>query len=190
MYFANFGTDFLAFIRDLHGLRPDIVKIGGNYVLSGQDIEKLGPPAEGLYVITGYPQEAKEMRTPYDQAYRKAIGMDDNGLEIGTGKHLVPSYQWSTWEAIYAIKEVIEETGWTGKTDIPKFIIKLEGKRFNLSYAHPEGDKYFRPEDHLSIKGVWIEQVKGGKLAVFKRIPAVDTIYPPMVNYPKNEPFK
>jgi branched-chain amino acid transport system substrate-binding protein len=190
VYFANFGTDFLAFIRDLNGLRPDIVKIGGNYVLSGQDIEKLGPAAEGLYVITGYPQEAKELRTPYDQAYRKAIGMDDQGLEIGTGKHLVPSYQWSTWEAIYAIKEVIEETGWTGKKDTPDFIKKLEGKRFKLSYAHPEGDKYFRPEDHLCIKGLWIEQVKGGRLVVFKRIPAEDTVYPPMVNYPKEQPFK
>ncbi len=190
VYFANFGTDFLAFIRDLHDLRPDIVKIGGNYVLSGQDIEKLGPAAEGLYVITGYPQEAKEMKTPYDQAYRKAIGMDDKGLEIATGKHLVPSYQWSTWEAIYAIKEVIEETGWKGKMDTLGFIRKLEGKRFKLGYAHPEGDKYFRPEDHLSIKGIWIEQVKGGKLAIFKRIPAEDTISPPMVNYPKDEPLK
>ncbi len=190
VYFANFGTDFLAFIRDLYGLRPDMVKIGGNYVLSGQDIEKLGPPAEGLYVITGYPQEAKEMKTPYDQAYRKAIGMDDMGLEIGTGKHLVPSYQWSTWESIYAIKEVIEETGWTGKTDTPKFITKLEGKRFKLSYAHPEGDKYFRPEDHLSIKGDWVEQVKGGNLAIAKRIPAENMIYPPIVNYPKEKPFK
>ena len=190
VYFANFGTDFLAFIRDLYGLRPDIVKIGGNYVLSGQDIEKLGPPAEGLYVITGYPQETKEMKTPYDQAYRKAIGMDDKGLEIGTGKHLVPSYQWSTWESIYAIKEVIEETGWTEKTDTPKFITKLEGKRFKLGYAHPEGDKYFRPEDHLSIKGDWVEKVKEGNLAIVKRIPAENMIYPPMVNYPKEEPLK
>jgi branched-chain amino acid transport system substrate-binding protein len=190
VYFANFGTDFLVFIRDLHGLRPDIVKIGGNYALSGHDIDKLGPAAEGLYVVTGYPQDAKEMKTPYDEAYRKEIGMDDKGLEVGTGKHLVPSYQWATWESIYAIKEVIEETGWTGKTDTPKFIEKLEGKRFVQSYAHPEGDKYFRPEDHLTVKGGWIEQVKDGTLKIAKRIPAGDMIYSPLVNYPKEEPLK
>lgn len=103
--------------------------------------------------------------------------MDDNGLEIDPRKHLVPSYQWSTWEAIYAIKEVIEQTGWTGKKDTPDFIKKLERKRFKLSYARPEGDKYFRSEDHLSTKGLWIEQVKGERLVIFKRIPAEDTVY-------------
>lgn len=190
VYFANFGTDFLAFIRDLYTLRPDIARIGGNYVLSGQDIEKLGEVAEGLYVITGYPQEAREMGTEYDRAYREAIGMDDRGLEIGTGRHLVPSYQYSTWESIYAIKEIVEEIGWTGRADTPGFIKALEGRRFKLSFSHPEGDKYFRPEDHLSIKGLWIEQVKGGRLPVVKRIPAEDTVYPPMVNYPKEEPFE
>jgi len=190
VYFANFGTDFLAFIRDLHVIRPDIVKIGGNYVASGQEIEKLGAPAEGLYVIAGYPQEAKEMDKEYDRVYRETIGMDDKGLETGTGRHLVPSYQWSTWESIYAIKEVIEEMGWAGKADTPGFIRTLEGKRFKQSFAHPEGDKYIRPEDHLSIKGLWIEQVKGGKLIIFRRIPAEDTMYSPMVNYPKEEPLK
>lgn len=189
VYFANFGTDFLAFIRDLHTLRPDIVKVGGNYVLSGQDIEKLGAPAEGVYVVTGYPQEAQELNSEFDRLYRQTIGMDDHGREVGTGKRLVPSYQWATWEAIYAIKEVVEASGWTGRADTPKFILALEQKRFTRSAAHPEGDKYFRPQDHLSIKGAWIEQVRGGRLKVVKRISPEDMIYPPMVNYPQEQPL-
>jgi branched-chain amino acid transport system substrate-binding protein len=189
VYFANFGTDFLAFIRDLHTIRPDMVKVGGNYVASGQEIDKLGPPAEGLYVITGYPQVAKEIGTEADQTYRKTIGMDDMGLEIGTGKHLVPSYQWSTWESIYAIKEIVEGSGWSGKDDTSAFVKALEAKRFERSIAHPEGSKHFRAADHLSIKGVWIEQVKSGQLKVVKRISAEDVIYPAMVDYPKEEPF-
>lgn len=189
VYFANFGTDFLAFIRDLYTIRPDMVKVGGNYVASGQEIEKLGPPAEGLYVVTGYPQVAKEVGTEADQVYRETIGMDGMGLELDSGKHLVPSYQWSTWESIYAIQEIVEASGWAGKDDTPAFVKALEGKRFKESAAHPEGDKYFRAQDHLSIKGLWIEQIKDGRLKVVKRIPAEDTIYTPMVNYPEEEPF-
>jgi branched-chain amino acid transport system substrate-binding protein len=189
VYFANFGTDFLAFIRDLHALRPDLVKVGGNYVLSGQDIEKLGASAEGVYVVTGYPQEARELDSEHDRLYRKAIGMDEHGRETGTGKRLVPSYQWATWEAISAIKAVVEESGWTGKADTPKFILALEQKRFTRSSAHPEGDKHFRPRDHLSLKGAWIEQVRGGRLTVVKRIPPEDLVYAPVVNYPQEQPL-
>jgi branched-chain amino acid transport system substrate-binding protein len=189
VYFANFGTDFLAFIRDLHALRPDLVKVGGNYVLSGQDIDKLGAPAEGVYVVTGYPQDARELESDHDRLYRKTIGMDEQGRETGTGKRLVPSYQWATWEAIYAIKEIVEESGWTSKADTPKFIQTLEQKRFTRSAAHPEGNKQFRPQDHLSLKGAWIEQVQGGRLKVVKRIPPEDLIYPPMVNYPQEQPL-
>jgi ABC-type branched-subunit amino acid transport system substrate-binding protein len=189
VYFANFGTDFLAFIRDLHALRPDLVKVGGNYVLSGQDIGKLGAPAEGVYVVTGYPQEARELDSEPDRLYRKTIGMDEHGREVGTGRRLVPSYQWATWEAIHAIKEVVEESGWTGKSDTPKFILALEQKRFTRSAAHPEGDKHFRDRDHLSLKGAWIEQVQGGRLKVVKRVPPEDLTYPATVNYPQEQPL-
>ncbi len=189
VYFANFGTDFLVFIRDLYAIRPDITKIGGNYVASGQDITALGPAAEGLYVISGYPQWAETVGTEHDKIYRQTIGMDSFGKEIGSGKYLVPSYQWATWESIYTIKEIIEESGWTSKSDTPKFITTLEGKKLKLGVAHPEGDKYFRAADHLAIKGLWIEQIKNGKLTVANRIPAANVIYPPMVDYPKEDPF-
>jgi branched-chain amino acid transport system substrate-binding protein len=190
VYFANFGTDFLTFIRDLYMLRPDITRIGANYVMSGHDIEKLGEAAEGLYVVTAYPQESEEIGTKSDEIYRQVIGMDERGLEVGTGKHLVPSYQWSTWEGIWMIKEVVEEIGWSGKADHPEFIRALEGRRFRESFRHPEGDKYFRPEDHLDIKGLFIEQVTKGRLAVVKRVRAEELTYTPVVNFPKEEPLK
>ena len=190
VYFANFGTDFLAFIRDLHAIRPDIVKIGGNYVASGQDITKLGPSAENLYIITGYPQWAGAINSKLDKAYRKTIGMDDFGKETGTGKYLVPSYQWATWESIYAIKEMVEKTGWKSKADTPKFITALENTKFKANVDHPEGDKYFRKADHLTIKGLWIEQIKNGKLTLAKRVGPKDATYPAVVDYSKEEPFK
>lgn len=188
VYFANFGTDFLSFIKDLDSIRPDLVKIGGNYVISGQNIQELGKPADGIYVVTGYPTWANDSK--YDGEYRKAIAMDDKGREEGSGKPLVPSYQWSTWEALHAIKDVIKETGWASKSDNPKFIEKLETTQFKESLSYPEGDIQFRPEDHLSMKGAWIEQIKDGKLSVIKRISSDDMVYQPSVNRPKDEPIK
>lgn len=187
VYFANFGTDFLAFIRDLNAVRPDMVKIGGNYVISGQKIEELGKPADGLYVVTGYPTWATSDQD--DAAYRKAVGMDDKGREAGTGKGLVPSYQWSTWETLHAIRDAVVASGWAGSKDTPKFIQKLEEMKFKKSLAYPEGDKFFRPEDHLIVKGAWIEQVKDNKLSVVKKIPADTILYQPMINLPKEQSF-
>ncbi len=189
IYFANFGTDFLSFIRDLNVVRPNITKFGSNYVISGQDIKQLGPAAEGLYVLTGYPRRADAKNTPYDKAYRQAIGMDDEGREVGSGKYLVPSYQWSTWEAVYTIKEIVEESGWKSKKDNPAFIKTLEGKSFKEGYAHPEGDKRIRAEDHLSLKSLYIEQIKDGNLPVVKKISPEEMAYPPVINYPKDEPL-
>jgi hypothetical protein len=34
-----------------------------------------------------------------------------------------------------------------------------------------------------------VEQIKGGRLTVAKRSLAEDTLYPSMVDYPKDEPF-
>jgi branched-chain amino acid transport system substrate-binding protein len=185
VYFANFGTDFLAFIRDLKATHPDVVKMGGNYVVAGQNVADLGDAAEGTYVISGYPQNAAAMNSPYDAEYRKAIGMDDQGREEKNGRYLVSSYQWSTWESLNAIKEVVEESGWKSKDDTMSFIETLEGHKFKESADFPSGDKYFRPEDHLSVKNIWIEQIKGGELTVAAKIPADDMLYDPLVDYTK-----
>ena len=42
VFFANFGSDFLSFIRDLHAVRPGIKKLGAVYAISAQDPKKLG----------------------------------------------------------------------------------------------------------------------------------------------------
>jgi branched-chain amino acid transport system substrate-binding protein len=189
VYFANFGTDFLSFIDALTTLNPDIQKIGANYVLSGQDLASLGPAADGMYVIAGYPQSSEAIGSEFDQQYRDIIGMDELGLEEGTGEHLVPSYQWSTWETLWAIKEVVEASRWQDEGDTCEFITTMEAYEFEEGLAHPEGPKHFRPEDHLSMKGAWIEQVTAGQLQVAARIDADAMAYEPEVNYPEEQPL-
>lgn len=182
VFFANFGTDFLAFIRDLKAVRPDIERIGGNYVLSGQDISALGEDAEGMYVVAGYPQSADAIGTDIDAEYRDWIGMDDQGREEESGDRLVASYQWSTWESLNAIRTIVEESGWESRDDTMSFIETLEGFEFEHSLDFPEGPKHFRPEDHLSVKGAWIEQVTDGELEIAQRVEPDELVYEPGVD--------
>jgi branched-chain amino acid transport system substrate-binding protein len=189
VYFANFGTDFLSFMEAISTLAPDAQKIGANYVLSGQDLGTI-PEAEGMYVISGYPQFSSAIGTEFDAQYREITGVDETGLEEGTGESLVPSYQWSTWETLWTIKEIGEEIGWKDKADTCEFIETLEGFQFEEGLAHPEGPKFFRPEDHLSMKGAWIEQLVGAELQVAARVDAEAMAYPAVVNYPEEQPLE
>lgn len=185
VFFANFGSDFLSFIRDLYAVRPDIKKLGAVYALSAQDIKKLGPAAEGLYCLTPYPTHVEGLNTKNNKAFRELINVDAEGKEAGTGTRFVLAYNWAMWEAMYTLKAGIEKSGWQGKEDTPKLIKALEGLQFKESIEFPQGDMKIRAEDHRAIAGLYVEQVVKGDLKVAGKIPAEDTVYPPLVDYTK-----
>lgn len=185
VFFANFGSDFLSFIRDLHAVRPDIKKLGAVYALSAQDIKKLGTAAEGLYCITPYPTHAEGLNTKSNVAFRDLIGVDKEGKETATGTRLVLAYNWAMWEAMHVIKAGIEKSGWQTRQDTPKLIKALEGMQFKESVEFPQGDMLIRAEDHMTIAGLYVEQVVKGDLKVVAKIPAEDTVYPPLADHSK-----
>ncbi len=188
VFFANFGSDFLSFIRDLYAIRPHIKKLGAVYVLSGHDPKKLGKPAEGLYCITPYPTTLAGLNTKANRIYRKIIGVDKNGVEIGTGKRFVLAYDWAVWEPLFALKRAIEKTGWKSRKDTPKVIKALEGMKCKESVEFPQGNMRIRAKDHLTITGLYVEQVYHGTLRVVARIPAKEVEFTPEVDRTK-EPF-
>lgn len=185
VYFASYGSDFLSFIRDLHAVRPDIKKLGAVYAFSAQNPKQLGAPAEGAYCITSYPTRLEGLNTKFNKAYRDLIKVDVDGKEIGTGKYFVLAYDWAVWEPFFALKAAIEKSGWQGRADTPKVIKTLEGMAFKESLEFPQGDMYIRAEDHLTITGLYIEQIKKGEIKVVARITAKDAIYPPAIDHTK-----
>jgi hypothetical protein len=56
---------------------------------------------------------------------------------------------------------------------------------FKNSVEFPQGDMYIRAEDHLTITGLYVEQIRNGELEVVNRISAEDAVYPPMVDHTK-----
>jgi len=185
VYFANFGSDFLSFIRDIHAVRPEIKKLGAVYAISAQDPKKIAVEAEGLYCITSYPTRLEGLNTKYNKEFRELIGVDPEGKEVGTGKYFVLAYDWAVWEPFFALKMAIEKSGWKNKADTPKVIKTLEGMSFKESLEFPQGDKYIRAEDHATITGLYVEQIQKGEIKVVAKIPAKDAIYPPSIDHSK-----
>jgi len=187
VYFANFGSDFLSFVRDLHAVRPNLKGLGAVYAFSAQDIATLGASAEGLYCLTSYPTNLSGLDTPYNKEYRDLIGVDEDGIEESTGKRFVLAYDWCVWEAFHALKAAIEKSNWQSRKDHPELIKALEGMRFNAGLEFPQGDMYYRAEDHLIQTGLYIEQIKDGKLKVVETLSASDLDYPPLAENSKAE---
>jgi branched-chain amino acid transport system substrate-binding protein len=185
VFFANFGSDFLSFIRDLHAVRPDIKKLGAVYAISAQDTEKLGEAAEGLYCIAPYPTRYEGLKTDFNKAYRELINVDPEGIEMGTGKRFVLAYNWAVWESMFLLKAGIEKSGWKGNKDTPKLIETLEGMAFKQGVEFPQGEGFVRKEDHLSQVGLYIEQIKKGVIEVVARIPPEAVVYTPEKDHSK-----
>ena len=188
VYFAAFGSDFLCFARDLHSVRPDVKKLGAVYSFGGLDPRKSGPQGEGTYCLTAYPTPLGGLNTSYNKKYREIIGVDEEGRELGTGKEFVLGYNWSVWESIFTLKLGIEKSGWKKGTDGPALIRALEGIHLKESLEFPQGDKYYRAEDHALVTGIYVEQISNQKIIVASRIPKEDTLYTPEVDRTK-EPF-
>jgi branched-chain amino acid transport system substrate-binding protein len=185
VYFANFGSDFLSFIRDLHAVRPDIKKLGAVYAISAQDVEKLGEAAEGLYCIAPYPTRYEGLKTDFNKAYRDMINVDPEGVEVGTGKRFVLAYNWAVWESMFLLKTGIEKSGWKSEKDTPKLIETLEGMPFKQGVEFPQGEGFVRKEDHLSQVGLYIEQIRKGTIEVVARIPPEAVVYTPEKDHSK-----
>ena len=185
VYFANFGSDFLSFIRDLHAVRPDIKKLGAVYAISAQDTQKLGEAAEGLYCIAPYPTRYEGLKTDFNKTYRDMINVDPEGVEVGTGKRFVLAYNWAVWESMFLLKAGIEKSGWKGNKDTPRLIETLEGMTFKQGIEFPQGEGYVRKEDHLSQVGLYVEQIRKGVIEVVARIPPEAVVYTPEKNHSK-----
>lgn len=185
VYFANFGSDFQSFIRDLYAVRPDIKKLGAVYAISAQDIQKLGKAADGLYCIAPYPTRYDGLKSDFNKIYRDLIGVDAEGNEVGTGKKFVLAYNWAVWESMFLLKAGIEKSNWKDNKDTPKLIEALEGISFKQGVEFPQGDGHIRKEDHLSQVGLYIEQINNGTLQVVKRIHPESVFYTPEKNHSK-----
>jgi branched-chain amino acid transport system substrate-binding protein len=190
IYHVMVGPGVLTFVRELGeffgGKGPNL--FGFIDSLEAVDIASPGLEfLEGSHLWEGFPRYASGLNTDYAKAYRKAVGIDDNGADVANpGDISTASHMFGCWESVYAIKQIVEASGYKDGNDRPKFIEALEAvTSLPESDAYPQGTKTFVGKCHQSFGRQFISQVKGGKLEVVHTTSIDDGMYDVEGDYSK-----
>ncbi len=185
VFFASDIIGLLKQRRDL-GITVPVMGVTGVTAAVPPDVLK---DAAGTLVPESLPRSLKHKDTPYLRELRKAVGIDDEGKEIGANRWVSESYFWNTWEAVYMVKRGIEESKWRTKADNARLIRALEGMKMEEGYEFPQGPKAVRPQDHQAFLDFYLSRIneKGGVDVVRKidRSASVYPVNPPGTDYTK-----
>lgn len=182
---ALFASDSVGFIqqREALGLDFNLMAMQGLAAAISPDVLK---GASGFYVPQSLPRQLKYKDTPHNRLLRDAVGINDDGKEIGGNRWIAGSYYWVTWEHVNLIKKAVEASGWTSKADNAKMIEALEGIELEESDEFPQGATSLRPEDHQAFVDLYLMQIQDdGSLTMIR--PLEPKAYPPDVDYREEE---
>ena len=188
IYYVFFGADTLGFLQQLHEIGYKGKKFSPICTLEAVDLEKLGDAVEGAWALEYLPRRLKYKDTANHREFRKLVGVDEEGREIGNATRVIAgSHYWSTYESIYLIKKAVEVTGWKSGKDNPGLIMALEGMHVKEGPEFPQGDLFIRAEDHQGFHQHWMSRIEKGKLEMKFQIPVERVVYAPPVDYRKEK---
>lgn len=182
IYHVMVGPGVLTFVRELGeffgGKGPKLF----GFIDSLEAVDLASPGLEfleGSHLWEGMPRFAAGLNTEFAKNYRKAVGLDDNGADAANPSDIsTASHMFGCWVSVYAIKQVIEASGYKDAADRSKFVEALEAvTSFTESNAYPQGNKTFAGKCHQSFGRQFISQVKGGKLDVVHITSIEDGLY-------------
>jgi branched-chain amino acid transport system substrate-binding protein len=173
-YFGRRRPQFFGFIDSLEGV--DLASPGLEFL-------------EGTYFWEALPRYAGQYNTPWERAFREAVGVDANGASKTDPRDVSTySHMFGVWETLFVIKEVVERSGYRNRTlrDSRAFVETLEGmEQFEEGLGHPQGPKRFVGQIHQVFGQQFISRVEGRKLRVVHRTRIEDSLYPPEADYRK-----
>ena len=173
-----FASDIIGLLKQRRDLGITVPVMGVTGVTAGVAPDVL-KDAAGTLVPESLPRNLKDKDTPAIREIRKAIGVDENGKEIGTNRYLSDSYYWATWENIYMFKRGIEESKWKTKADNARLIRALENMKMEEGMEFPQGPKEIRPQDHQAFLDFYLTRIndKGG-IDTVRKIDRKASVYP------------
>ena len=173
-----FASDIIGLLKQRRDLGITVPVMGVTGVTAGVAPDVL-KDAAGTLVPESLPRNLKDKDTPAIREIRKAIGVDENGKEIGTNRYLSDSYYWATWENIYMLKRGIEESKWKTKADNARLIRALENMKMEEGMEFPQGPKEIRPQDHQAFLDFYLTRIndKGG-IDTVRKIDRKASVYP------------
>lgn len=190
LYSIFFGADSVAYFTQSKQLRLDkkmhrYTVICTHEAFSPKDIQGA---SEGIYLLEYLPRQLKFKDTVHNRRLRELVGVDPvDGREKSGNRVLASAHYWAVWESVWLIKEGIEKSGWKTKKDTPEWVKAVEGMALKESFAHPQGDKLIRAEDHKAVIDFWMSRVENGEINVKFKIPKEEVAkkFPPRVDHTK-----
>ncbi|QPC86314.1 ABC transporter substrate-binding protein [Mesorhizobium sp. NBSH29] len=188
IYHVMVGPAVLTFVKELGEFygsnRPQL--FGFLDSLEAVDINSPGLEfLDGSHFWEGSPRYAQSDDTDAQKAYRKAVGIDDNGAAAGDPKDVsTASHMFGCWETLYVVKKAMEDAGYKGPEDRAKLVEATEAlTEFAEGPEHPQGKKLFNGKIHQCFGRQNISKVSGGKLVVVHRTAIEDGMYEPEGDY-------
>ncbi len=186
-----FTGDILKLVNQAYekGLLKNMDIIGGA-MPTGISPKEFGPGGSSVWFTSYGPQyvtDVPESMRAYNEHFRAAVGMDNEGRDVKTHEEGSPSYCWTCWEHVYWIKRGIEKSGWKSKDDVGKFISSLEGMSVEASDDFPQGAKTMRPQDHQVFTDQRVYKIQDMKFVLKGVVTGKETEYPSKVDYTKQK---
>jgi branched-chain amino acid transport system substrate-binding protein len=190
LYHVMVGPGVLTFVKEMGehfgSKRPQVF----GFIDSLEAVDIASPGLEFLedtYFWEAFPRYAQKDQSPHDKAYRKAVGVDENGAATGDPKDVSTySHMFGCWETLYVIKHAVEESGYQSATDKDKkaLIEAIEAMTaFEEGPEHPQGAKQFNGKLHQCFGQQVISKVEGQRLTAMHRTSIEDGLYEPEGDY-------
>lgn len=188
IYHVMVGPAVLTFVKELGEFygsnRPQL--FGFIDSLEAVDINSPGLEfLDGSHFWEGSPRYAQADDSDAQKAYRKAVGIDDNGASVDDPKDVsTAAHMFGCWETLYVIKKAMEDAGYKGPEDRAKLVEATEAlTEFAEGPEHPQGPKTFNGKIHQCFGIQNISKVEGGKLKVVHKTKIEDGLYEPEGDY-------
>ena len=158
-------------------------------LVDGVDCEAIADIVKGCWTLEYWPRMLKYDDTPYNRAYRKAVGKDEYGYQTYSGKRIMAtgSHSWAVWQNVFLMKEAVEATGWKSRKDNQKIIEYVEKVgALPWSYEYPQGPMVVRAEDHHGVGRKWLSRVdEKGRIHVVEELPIEESWSKPTIDFRK-----
>ncbi|MEM1266736.1 MAG: ABC transporter substrate-binding protein [Pseudomonadota bacterium] len=188
IYHVMVGPAVLTFVKEMGEFfgpsRPEI--FGFIDSLEAVSLDSAGLEfLEGTFFWEGNPRYAQPDQTPYDTAFREAVGVDANGASISDPADVSTyAHMFGCWETLYILKAGMEAAGYQGPADRAALIEAVEAMTtMDEGPAHPQGPKLFNGKTHQVFGRQYISKVEEGKLFRVHSTTIEDTFYPDEVDY-------
>lgn len=189
LYHVMVGPAVLTFVKELGeffgGQGPTLF----GFIDSLEAVDMTSPGLEfldGSYFWEGMPRYSQGDILPFDQAYRDAVGCDENGASVTDSRDVSTyAHMFGCWETLFLLREAMTMADYkSDQASRVRLIETVESmSEIPASEEHPQGPKIFNGKTHQVFGQQYITKVENGRLNLAHATSIEDTFYPDEVDY-------